>query len=365
MAKPSQAKARRPRKASRSIYIRRGRTDQPASESLMVRAARLLHEARKTQKEVAKELTVSPATVSRLIEAAQQAGIIYVEIRPPHRLDLETKLKECLKVKGIHNVVVVPRGVNSDGKNTQNLGPAGATALLQAMEEVGKSTVTVAIACGETLRAVLDEFIQLVRRSDPVPTKTLEALEFYPTTLHSGYHLSAIHPATLVSSLSMVTFGAFKIDAYATSLPEGFYDLPADERSDYRRRWRVDELVDRAAQADVFVLGIGTTDSESYRDIVATLKIEDWEKEKGKFVAEVAYTPIDAEGMVAERVAEKAVGVSLDRLRNAARMKGKHVIGVAGGIAKDRAIEAAIKAGAFNYLVTDEAVAEYLLGVFV
>jgi DNA-binding transcriptional regulator LsrR (DeoR family) len=259
--------------------------------------------------------------------------------------------------------------LSGDAKNTQNLGPAGARVLFQAIEEVGKSTVTVAIACGATLRAVVEQFIDLARGSDtgPAPTKPLDSLVFYPTTLHADYHLRAIYPTTLVTSLSMVNpFESFTIETYATSLPLGFHDLSAEKRAAYLRKWQVDELVlDKAAEADVFVLGVGTTESEPYEGIVGGLLGNDsWKSQRARFVAELAYTPIDLDGNPAEEVARKVVGVRLDRLRNAARTKGLSVIGIAGGANKATAVEATVRGEYLNVLVTDEQVAEHLLRVF-
>jgi DNA-binding transcriptional regulator LsrR (DeoR family) len=337
----------------------------------MVRAARLLYDEKMTQKDISTKLGVSQATVSRLIELAQDKGIIRIEIIPTRRVDLEESLKTALEPWLIRDVRVVPTG---DAKNIDNLGPAGAQLLLDRIRDIEAATVKpskiirITISCGETLRAVFDNFIQRIRAEDAPPTnaRNKTTLEFYPNALHADYHLKDIYPSTLVSTLSTVSgLHAFTIEAYSTSLPHGFHALPPDKRTAFLNECRIPELIlNKAAAADVFVLGIGTTDNESYQGLVGRLGLSLREKDKSRFIAEIGYMPVDRDGQHSQDVAEKIVGMSLDQLRAAAATPDRHVIAIAGGVRKKEAVEAVIKARCCNTLLTDESIAEHLLGVF-
>jgi deoxyribonucleoside regulator len=85
-------------------------------ELLVFEAARLCYEFDLSQREVAKTLGLSPATLTRLLQRAREMGIIKVTVQPPYEYvrdlnELAAKTKQKL---GVGEVVITPTSPNPD-----------------------------------------------------------------------------------------------------------------------------------------------------------------------------------------------------------------------------------------------------------
>ena len=82
----------------------------PRSHSVLVAAARLYYLEGKSQGEVAKELDVSRSSVSRILAAARERGIVEIRIHPEGSLSRRDDLeRELVKRFGLADAVVVAR----------------------------------------------------------------------------------------------------------------------------------------------------------------------------------------------------------------------------------------------------------------
>src|SRR5262245_6526626 len=155
----------------------------------IVTAARLFYVVGLTQEKVAKELGLSQSSVSRLLERARREGIVKAHIEPPRLLKLEAELRHKLAAKGLQAVYLVPGG---GGKNTENLGLAGARTLATLLCEAQASTIRIAMSCGDTLLAVVDNFLNLLAMDNDLARRLRQKkLELYHSALYADSRLEA------------------------------------------------------------------------------------------------------------------------------------------------------------------------------
>jgi DNA-binding transcriptional regulator LsrR (DeoR family) len=365
-----------PKRRTRSTYFKQ---KPELVRSLIARAAHLFYRSRMSQRDIATLLTkdlrehlrregkrdgntrkVTQTQVSRLLARAHEQKIVTVEVNAFYREDLEEQLLPLLTPHAIRRVRVVGGG---EGKNTHQLGIAGAEVALECIQDIEREYIRLTLSCGETLQEVARWLVENIRRLDAHDRSATRNILCYPYTLHADYHVKAIYPTTLVTGLAAVTgLRSYAIQAYAASLPEGFYQRrKADRRKSdaYLKEGRIQELlVDPASQADVFLLGIGTNDT--YQDFIARFPVDD--KARDAYVAELGFTGIAEDGSWDKEVADLLVGVSATSMASASADTKRYSIAVAGGDRKKEAVAAAIKTKCFNVLVTDETVAYGLLG---
>ncbi len=78
-------------------------TYEPDADEPLVTAAIMYYQAGRSQEHIARHLGVSRPTVSRLLARARELGIVRIEIIPPSvDPNLAKGLKESLKLKGVH-----------------------------------------------------------------------------------------------------------------------------------------------------------------------------------------------------------------------------------------------------------------------
>jgi DNA-binding transcriptional regulator LsrR (DeoR family) len=343
----------------RAVRISAPESDREDYETI-VTAARRFYVEGLTQERVARELGLSQSSVSRLLERARREGIVKAHIEPPRLLKLEAELRDQLAVRGIHTVHIVPGG---GGKNTENLGLAGARTLATLLSEVQESTIRMAMSCGDTLLAVVENFLNLLAM-DAELARCLrqKKLELYPSALYADSRLEACYPHTIVSILAIMMKrrdDTLDIEAHIPSLPPDFYTkLAPEEMESYSSRYHIKDMMEYAKQSKIFLLGIGDLKNKTYDRIQEQLGIH---INKDKFVSESNYIPICKDGTQHKEIEDKLIAIKIDDFRRIAKQQDCYVVAIAGGEHKREAIEAALAKPYFNVLVTDERVARYLL----
>ena len=343
----------------RAVRVSAAESDREDYEAL-VTAARLFYVDGLTQEKVARELGLSQSSVSRLLERARREGIVKAHIEPPRLLKLEAELRDQLATKGIHTVYIVPGG---GGKNTENLGLAGARTLATLLCEAPESTIRIAMSCGDTLLAVVDNFLNLLAMEAELARYLRQKkLELYPAALYADSRLEACYPHTIVSLLALMMKrrdDALDVEAHIPSLPPDFYtQLEPQEMENYSSRYHIKDMMECAKQSKIFLLGIGNLHNKTYDRIQKQIGIN---INKDEFVSESNYIPIRKDGIQSKEVEEKIIAIKIDDFRQIAKQQGRYVIAIAGGEQKREAIEAALVKPYFNVLVTDEKIARYLL----
>jgi len=314
----------------------------------MVRCLELYYRQARPQKEIARALGVSAATVSRLLKRAYDEGFVRVELDLPRAEELEAALTERF---GLREAVVVAAGGRADLK--EELGAAAAA----YFEKIASNGIRVGLSCGFTLY----ETIRQLRE------RRFRDLALYPLSGESTLKMVDLSPNTLVGMMA----AKYRPHVSAYALPvQHLLSLREIER-ERRRLLRDPEIrsIYEAAQAvDIALVGIGMIGeqtpgfcalAESYGVSVKRLR-------QLGVVGEINYQPFDAAGHTVDRpelrfLMHRILSVEVGRLQTLSRRPDRHVVAIAGGRAKLDAVRGALAGRFMNVLVTDEDLAAALV----
>jgi DNA-binding transcriptional regulator LsrR (DeoR family) len=306
---------------------------------LMTKVARLYYERALNQPEIAAQLDVSQATVSRLLKRAQQEHIVRISVSVPFGAypDLEEALQTAYHLKE----VIVVDSVDDDEQILRDIGAAGAFYLemtLKPGEIVGISSWSA------TLLAMVDAMHPLPRSTTAQVVQILGGI---------GNPAAEVHATQLTRRLANLVHGE------ATFLP-----APGVTGSAEARRILLDDafvgagmaLFDRVSLA---LVGIGAVEPSrllaSSGNIFAPQEI-DLLREQGA-VGDICLRFFNREGTpVVTPLDERVIGMSLAQLRQV-----KRSVGMAGGRRKLAAIRGALAGRWINVLITDRFTAERLV----
>jgi DNA-binding transcriptional regulator LsrR (DeoR family) len=305
---------------------------------LMTKVAHLYHEQGLIQAQIATQLHLSQATVSRLLRRAQEAQIIRIIINvPPGAFPaLEEQLQQRYALRDAIVVDCV------DPENPiRELGAAAAYYLettLDQAEIIGISSWS------GTLLAMVDAMHALTRRTDAQVVQILGGV---------GNPSAEVHAARLTERLATLVNGK----AQYLSVPgvvgsaESVRVLRADPF--------VGETYALFDQVTLALVGIGaTTPSDllaSSDNIFAPVELE-LLQEQGA-VGDICLRFFDQAGsLVHTALDERVMGMRLEQLRQT-----KRAVGIAGGRRKLAAIHGALAGGWINVLITDRYSAEALV----
>ena len=356
-----------------AIRNRRGQTNRTDYGEL-VEVAQLYFQTGATQNVIADSLKIPQARVSRLLKQAEEENIVQHVIFPPPLRRLESLLMRELRDKGVRDTRVVPRGIGaSAAKNEDNLGIVTAEYLVDAILDHPGDTVSLCMSCGNTLLAVVMQFIDFLRRNpDVLEALKQKTLMLYPLSLYweptlrfnidSEYPSTSIYPSALVVYLAMqlMTLGC-KVIAHAPKPPLDFY-REFDDMSQDEQGWQVTKYssyLDQAKSADIFLLGIGTGQHDArYGTVLDELGIdltEQFADDEG-MAGEIGYQPFDSKGQFAHF--PKLIAVTGEELAALSQNNTK-IIATLGGEQKIPALRALLQRDQlpFNVLVTDETIA--------
>jgi DNA-binding transcriptional regulator LsrR (DeoR family) len=258
----------------------------------------------------------------------------------------------------MNQISVVPDSTLDD-KNTANIGGAAGDLFLSFLLNHDKQRVRVAMSCGKTLWALLRHVTDRLRKErDLVRSLKHKTIELYPTTLYADYKVSQMYPhalvTTLASNLSEILTDT-KIDAYAPTLPTNFFKLKSNDRSQFIHTYKLTNMLDAAAEADIILVGLGVTQDSQYQDLLKSLEVDT--RRAQKCDAEVAYIPVNAQGKEDPVIREVVVGLSVTQLRDIACRPGRSVIAFGGGKQKQNWINPLLNHPCYNNLIIDVGVA--------
>lgn len=307
---------------------------------LMAKVARLYHERGMTQAQIASELHISQARVSRLLKNATEVGIVRttVTLPPGVHTDIEESLIEKYGPQGLADAVVVDsHGLDS----TRALGSAAAQFLettLLGGDRVGISSWSA------TLLAMVEAM-----RPSRVPTadrvvQLLGGMGDQRVQMQASRLLGLFASCTGAEPVFMPAPGML-------GSPEARDSLVADST--------VSTVMTMWPQLSLALVGIGALEaSPLLRESGNALAATDLKQlKKAGAVGDVCLRFFDAKGNpVDSPVNDRIVGIAHDEL-----LKIPRRVGVAGGPNKHAAIRGALLGGWVNVLITDLEEAERLL----
>lgn len=306
--------------------------------SLATRAAWLSYVGGLTQEEIAARLGVSRVKVTRLIAAAQRAGLIrvFIEGGVAECVEFEDRLKRRY---GLRFVTVVP-DLGEAGLPLRSLASAGAHYLCRVLESDPPEVI--AVGHGRTLAAVAQELPR-------VPSNGTR----FVSLLGSLTRQASANPFDVIHRLVAVTGG----EGYF--MPAPFFADSLEDREVLMAQRSLRQVMDLAAKATLCLVGIGELGPEAHlRETGMVTPAEYAELEASGAVGELLGQFIDRFGNpVDAEVCRRAVAMPLQALA------GKEVVAIAGGPAKAAAIDAVLRGRVITGLITDESTARRLAAV--
>src|SRR2546422_9136546 len=298
----------------------------------MVHCLELYYRQGRSQKDIARALGVSAATVSRLLQRAMDEGLVRVELDLPRREQLEAGLVEQF---GLRDAVVVAAGGRGDVK--EELGAAAAA----YFEKIAANGQRVGLSCGVTL-------YQTIRH---LRERRLRDLILYPLSGESTLELVDLFPNTLVGMMA----AKYRPHVHAYALPvQHLLSLREIDRE--RRRLLPDPEIRRIYEAaqdvDIALVGIGVIGEETpgFCSLAESYGVSVKRLRQLGVVGEINYQPFDHEGRIVDRpelqaLMRRVLSVQGDRLQALSRCDDRYVVAIAGGRPRSRRCAAPSRAG--------------------
>ncbi len=321
---------------------------RPGDARHLVQCLELYYRQGRSQKDIARALGVSAATVSRLLKRAFDDGLVRVELDLPRTQELEIALMQRF---GLREAVVVATGGRGDVREEVGVAAAG------YFEKTVAHGMRVGVSCGSTL-------YQTVRA---LRERRLRDLALYPLSGESTLKLVDISPNTLVGMMA----AKYRPHVTAYALPVQHLISPRQIERERRRLLRdpeVRKIYEAARAVDIALVGVGQIAEQTpgFCSLAESYGISVKHLRELGVVGEINYQPVDAEGRIVDRpelraLMHRVLSVEGERLQELSRQDDHWVIAVAGGRAKAEAIRGALRGRFMNVLVTDEDVAQAIL----
>ncbi|MCL4832625.1 MAG: sugar-binding transcriptional regulator [Caldilineaceae bacterium] len=306
---------------------------------LMTKVALMYHERSITQSDIAEQLELSQATVSRLLKKARQEKIIrtVVSVPPGAYPELEEALQKSYNLK---DVIVVDCETDADSIERE----IGAAAAYYVETTLKQDEVIGISSWSATLLAMVDSMHPLARRSGAQVVQILGGV---------GNPLAEVHAARITTRLASLVHGS------ETSLPApGVVGSPESLQI-----MQEDQFVKAALalfdKVTLALVGVGSVAPSkllaSSGNVFSTDELG-LLREHGA-VGDVCLRFFDAQGQpVVTPLNERVIGISLEQLKKVQRS-----VGIAGGKRKTAAIQGALAGGWINVLITDHFTARRLV----
>ncbi len=313
-------------------------SDQEKSTQL-IEAARLCYEFGISQKEAAKTLGVSTATLSRLLKSAREQGVVKVTIHTPENKKTHANLSQSLKrLLAIDKAIVIP---TSDNHNFLRKSLAYEAANWLAPRLV--TGMTLGFSGGRSV----SEVIAFLKRGE-VGTEIVQ--------LMGG--ISSLGKKIQADVIARDAASILKAACHVIHGPAIFADK--DSLDSFLLNGIVSNVVKRFDSLEIAIVGLGNVDT-------------DYPLMQGGFITEEELKHLRAQDCVGEicghffnpegkecstTLAQRTLGIQLKQLTRV-----RQVCLIAGGEEKVRGIIAASKAHIPKVLITDSRTAEGILRI--
>jgi DNA-binding transcriptional regulator LsrR (DeoR family) len=308
---------------------------------LLTKVARMYHERGVRQPQIAEQLHISQARVSRLLKQAGELGIVRVSVITPRGVfsDLEYAVEQRF---GLREVVVADTsGAADEAEMMPGLGTAAAVYLETTL--MGGDTIGIS-SWSSTLLATVDAM-------RPRPTKVADLV--VQVLGGAGNPGAQAHATRLVGRLSQVTGAA------ALYLPAPGLVASAATRRALVRDPSIATVLGAYRDITVLLVGIGSLEPSALlrESGNAVAESEQDDLRRAGAVGDICLRFFDAAGTpVGGGLDDRVIGIAIPELRAVPR-----TVAVAGGQRKFGAIRAALAGGWVNVLVTDLTTAQNLL----
>lgn len=306
----------------------------------MTRVAQRYYVDGQRQSAIAKDLSMSQATVSRMLKRAHEEGIVRISLTPPNGTypELEAGLREKY---GIAEALVVDCSEDRDGAIISRIGEAAANFLettIQRNEVIGISSWS------QTIVKMIDNVHPMAQGKAKAVVQTLGGIGNPNVQKH------ATHVTTRLAQLTGAESVLLQAPAVAAS-KEARIILLGEKF--------VREATEQFDNITLAFIGIGAIEPSEMLAQSGNIFSEPELKQLNEqgAVAEMSQRFLNADGgQVITPLNDRVIGMSLEQLNNVPR-----VVALAGGKSKSQAIDATLKSGVIDILVTDRFTAERIV----
>ena len=295
------------------------------------------------QKEICQILGISRPTVSRMLSAGKEMGIVKIEIHNPDNLLYGQLERELEKKFGLQEVIIVPSSALPDNKSSINaeLGRAALKFLARIVRD------------GDFIGVSMGSALQSVARADFFIENSVSCT-FVPVIGGVGESRPDIHSNYLAQEFAD-RFGGKCVQLFSPALfsKRSLLEEFIEERT-------ILKVVNLFRKLDVLIMGIGVPHSE-YSTVLQAGYVDHQTLEEFSARGAVGdiilrYFDIDGNAEPFEEFNNRVGGIKLSALK-----KIPCRVGIASGKHKVQALTGAINGGYLTVLITDIDCAEGLL----
>ena len=309
------------------------------AEELLLRVAWFYYKDELTQDEIARRLSVSRASVGRMLDRARKVGLVSINLNADH-LDAFEVSSELRRTFNLTEVLVVPDHDKEPADHHRlnaRLGLGGAQFMSTHLRPGG----TLGVGWGETVSRVIASVN--FGAVGPVHMVTLTGgVDGYLQTILSSKGETGTEPEATTATIIPTPIVA--------STPKLAAALKAEPA--------IQQVLTQACGVDQAIVGVGTPAADATIVQMGYLAADDVRllHDRG-VVGDILGQFFDADGRVVNLpIHERRIGIELSDLASIPK-----VVGVAGGLHKTEAILGALRGGFLDVLVTNELVALRLL----
>jgi len=314
-----------------------GRTDELR---LLSKVAHLYYEGEITQPQIAEQLHLSQATVSRLLKRARQENIVRITVSQPRGVypQLEEAIQKRYRLKD-----VIVADCNNQGED-EILRGIGSAAAFYLETTIDQGEIVGISSWSETLLAMVEAMQPLLRVSNVKVVQILGGI---------GNPGAEVHATNLTRQL------AARLRGEAVFLPAPGVLASTEAKKMFYEDQFVREATQLFDRISLALVGIGTVEPSRMLarsgNVFAPLELE-MLRTRGA-VGDVCLRFFDGQGQpVITPLNERVIGMDLEQLKSARR-----AVGIAGGLRKLSAIIGALKGRWINVLITDRFTGEKLV----
>jgi lsr operon transcriptional repressor len=311
-----------------------------AGDDLLLRVAWFYYKDELTQDEIARRLSVSRASVGRMLDRARKVGLVSINLNADH-LDAFEVSRQLRRTFGLAEALVIPdhqtEAFDRQGLNAR-LGRGGAQFMSTHLRPGG----TLGVGWGETVSRVITS------------TSFGAVGPIHMVSLTGG--VDAYLPAFLSSKgEGGVVMGDMTT---ATVIPTPIVASTAELAAALKAEPAIQQVLKQACGVEQAIVGVGTPAVDATIVQMGYLEADDVRALRDHDVAgDILGQFFDAAGRVVKLpIHDRRIGIELTDLAQIPK-----VVGVAGGLHKVEAILGALRGGFLDVLVTNELAALRLL----
>lgn len=308
-------------------------SDDSKKISQALKVATLYYRDGFNQQDIASELNISRATVSRLLQFGREQGLVTIKIHNPLAPLQQLKEKLLSKYASLRKLIIVPGGDNP----LEAVGVAGA----HYLEGIINSNDTIGLGWGRTVYQV--------------------ALHIAPKDV-SGVRVVQMKGSMANTKTPNYAFETVNTFASAFNTLPQYLPVPvifdhAQTKKLVVNDTHIKHILKLGREADIAVFTVGTVRDSALLFKLGYFTDQEQKNLQKKAVGDVFSRFIDSQGRVVDpEIDRRTVGINLAELR-----KKKHSVLVAANVAKVPAIHGVLTAGYANTLVIDQESANNLL----